>query len=122
MSCVDETSRIREAEARLFNTLGVQLDESFIRLESTGVRLRMLSAGTGPSLVMLHGVTLSAAIWAPWLAYIPGYRTHLVELPGHGLSGPFAYQRRSMRDDVVSLMDDLFDAVELPAAPMIGHS
>ncbi len=30
---------------------------------SAKVRLRVLSVGAGPSLVMLHGVTLAAAVW-----------------------------------------------------------
>jgi hypothetical protein len=46
----------------------------------------VLSVGAGPSLV-LHGVSLAAAVQALWLIHIPGYRRHLVELPGHGLSG-----------------------------------
>jgi hypothetical protein len=53
--------RIREAETRLFASGGLEPDESFVDLASARVRLRVLSIGAGPSLVMLHGVTLSAA-------------------------------------------------------------
>ena len=80
--------RIRQAEARLFARSGLQPEESFVDLGSAQVRLRVLSVGAGPPLVMLHGVTLAAAVWAPLLADLAGYRAHLVELPGHGLSGP----------------------------------
>jgi pimeloyl-ACP methyl ester carboxylesterase len=71
--------RIREAETRLFARSGLQPEESFVSLDSTRVRLRVLSVGTGPSLVMLHGVSLAAAVWAPWLADLragmaPGWR------------------------------------------------
>src|SRR5580704_18901330 len=91
----DETvnldQQIRDAETRLFARSGLRPEESFVDLSSAQVRLRVLSVGTGPPLVMLHGVSLAAAVWAPLLAELGGYRAHLVELPGHGLSGPAAY-------------------------------
>lgn len=80
--------RIRQAETRLFGRSGLRPEESFVDLSTARVRLRVLSVGTGPSLVMLHGVSLAAAVWVPLLADLGGYRAHLVELPGHGLSGP----------------------------------
>lgn len=114
--------RMREAETRLFARTGLQPEESFLDLGPAKVRLRVLSVGTGPSLVMLHGVSLAAAVWVPWLADLAGYRAHLVELPGHGLSGPVAYRRGAVRDHSLGLMDDLFDALGLAAAPVVGHS
>jgi pimeloyl-ACP methyl ester carboxylesterase len=71
---------------------------------------------------MLHGVSLAAAVWAPWLADFAGYRALLVELPGHGLSGPVAYRRGGVRDHTLQLMEDLFDALGLATAPVVGHS
>ena len=114
--------RIREAETRLFARSGLQPEESFVDLASAEVRLRVLSVGTGPPLVMLHGVSLAAAVWARWLADLAGYRALLVELPGHGLSGPVAYRPGAVRDHTLGLMDDLFDALGLATAPVIGHS
>jgi pimeloyl-[acyl-carrier protein] methyl ester esterase len=114
--------RIREAESRLFARSGLQPEESFLHLDSAGVRLRVLSTGTGPPLVMLHGVSFAAAVWAPWLADLAGYRTLLVELPGHGLSGPAAYRPGAVRDHSLTLMDDLFGTLGLATAPVVGHS
>ncbi len=114
--------RIREAETRLFAHSGLQPEESFLDLASAKVRLRVLSVGAGPSLVMLHGVSLAAAVWAPWLADLAGYRALLVELPGHGLSGPVAYRPGAVRDHTLALMDDLFDALGLATAPVVGNS
>ena len=115
-------SRIRQAEARLFASSGLQPDESFVDLASARVRLRVLSVGAGPPLVLLHGVSLAAAVWAPWLAELAGYRAHLVELPGHGLSGPVAYRPGMVRDHARRLIDDVLDALSLLTAPVVGHS
>jgi pimeloyl-ACP methyl ester carboxylesterase len=114
--------RIREAEAQLFARSGLWPEESFLDLPSAKVRLRVLSVGEGPPLVMLHGVALAAAVWAPWLADLAGYRALLVELPGHGLSGPVAYRPGAVRDHTLGLMDDLFDALGLATAPVVGNS
>jgi pimeloyl-ACP methyl ester carboxylesterase len=67
-------------------------------------------------------VTLAAAVWAPLLAELNGYRAHLVELPGHGLSGPAAYRPGAVRDHTLGLMDDLFDALGLTTVPVVAHS
>jgi pimeloyl-[acyl-carrier protein] methyl ester esterase len=114
--------RIQEAETRLFARGGLQPQESFLDLSGARVRVRVLGVGAGPPLVMLHGVSLAAAVWAPWLADLAGYRALLVELPGHGLSGPVAYRPGAVRDHTLRLMDDLFDALGLTTAPVVGHS
>ena len=56
--------RIHTAEAELFRDVGVEVDQSFLDLATTGARVRLLSHGSGPPLVLLHGVSLSAAAWA----------------------------------------------------------
>jgi len=114
--------RIRKAETALFARHGLRPEESFLDLPSAKVRLRMLSVGTGPALVLLHGVSLAAGVWASWLPHLAGYRALLVELPGHGLSGPVTYRRGAVRGHSLALMDDLFDALDLPDAPVVAHS
>jgi pimeloyl-ACP methyl ester carboxylesterase len=100
----------------------VQPEESFLDLASPKVRLRVLSVGAGTPLLMLHGVTLADAAWANWLTEFAGYRTLLIELPGHGLSGPVAYRPGAVRDHTLGLMDAIFDALGLATAPVVGHS
>jgi pimeloyl-ACP methyl ester carboxylesterase len=114
--------RIRDAEGSLFARYNLKSNESFIELPSTKLRLRVLSVGSGPDLVLLHGVSLAAAIWAPLLNELKGYRARLVELPGHGLSDPFTYRVGSVREHSVALLDDLFEALDLEAPSVIGHS
>jgi pimeloyl-ACP methyl ester carboxylesterase len=114
--------QIRTAEGQVFARYGLAAEESYYELGPAGVRVRVLTVGSGPPLVMLHGVTLAAAIWAPWLAHFAGYQVLLVELPGHGLSGPVRYRRGAVREHTMRLMDGLFDALGLTAPPVVGHS
>jgi pimeloyl-ACP methyl ester carboxylesterase len=114
--------RIRNAEADLFRTVGAAVDESFLDLAQTGVRIRLLAHGSGRPLVLLHGVSLSAAAWAPLFTALPGWRVLAVDLPGHGLSDPAVYRHGEVRQRARTLIDDIFDALELDRAPVVGHS
>ncbi len=119
-SKVNADQQIREAESRLFSYYGLQMDESCLELPRA--RLRVLSTGAGPSIVLLHGISLAGAAWLPLHPALTGYRLHLVDLPGHGLSSPVTYRPGAVRESTNSLLDGLFDALNLPAAPVIGHS
>jgi pimeloyl-ACP methyl ester carboxylesterase len=80
--------RIRDAERNLFAAVGADVDEFFLTLARTDLRVRVLSHGHGPPVVLLHGVTENAAIWAPLFANLRHFRLLAVDLPGHGLSDP----------------------------------
>jgi pimeloyl-ACP methyl ester carboxylesterase len=114
--------RIQRAETDLFTTLGAEVDEFFLPLGRTGPRIRVLAHGSGPPLVLLHGVSLSAAAWAPLFTTLPGWRLLAVDLPGHGLSDPTVYRRGHVRTHACQLIDDIFDGLELDQAPVVGHS
>lgn len=114
--------RIHKAEADLFQTLGVKVDESFLNLANTRLRVRLLASGSGPPLVLLHGVSLSAAAWAPLFAALPNRRLLAIDLPGHGLSEAASYRPGHVRPNAHQLIEDIFDALELDETPVVGHS
>lgn len=114
--------RIRAAEAELFTAVGAEPEESFHELAATGLRVRMLAHGSGAPVLLLHGVSLSAAAWAPLFAALPGHRLLALDLPGHGLSDPARYRRGRVREHACDLVDDVLDALGLDEAPVIGHS
>jgi 2-hydroxy-6-oxonona-2,4-dienedioate hydrolase len=111
--------RIRAAESDVF---GGRVEESFLRLTRNGLRVRAFSCGTGEPVILLHGVSLGAVAWAPLLDLLPNRRLIVVDLPGHGLSDPVSYRRGRVREHARQLIDDLFDALELERAPVVGHS
>jgi pimeloyl-ACP methyl ester carboxylesterase len=113
--------RIRDAEAELFAGVGAEPEESFHEL-ATGLRVRVLAHGSGAPVLLLHGVSLGAAAWAPLLPALPGHRLLAVDLPGHGLSDPVRYRRGEVREHACELIDDVLDALGLDEAPVIGHS
>jgi pimeloyl-ACP methyl ester carboxylesterase len=114
--------RIHQHEAELFDAVGAEVEESFLDLATTGLRVRLLSHGNGAPLVLLHGASLSAAAWAPLFSALPGHRLLAVDLPGHGLSDPADYRAGHVRQHAHQLIEDIFDALELEHAAVVGHS
>ncbi|MGN6170897.1 MAG: alpha/beta fold hydrolase [Solirubrobacteraceae bacterium] len=114
--------RIQEAEKGLFAAVGAEVEQVFLDLAQTSVRVRVLSQGSGPPVLLMHGVSLSAAAWAPLFAELQGFRVLAVDLPGHGLSDPVRYQRGRVRLHAHRLIDDILDALDLDCVPIIGHS
>jgi pimeloyl-ACP methyl ester carboxylesterase len=117
--------RIHGVEADLFAAVGAEVDEAFLELATSGLRVRLLSHGSGRPLVLLHGVSLSAAAWAPLfkpLSRALGCRLLAVDLPGHGLSDPAGYRRGHVRQNACEMIDHIFDALGLEEAPVVGHS
>jgi pimeloyl-ACP methyl ester carboxylesterase len=114
--------RIHDAERELFAATGADVGESVLELAQTGLRVRVLSHGHGPAVVLLHGVSESAAIWAPLFTKLRDFRLLAVDLPGHGLSDPVTYRRGQVREHTRRLLDDIFDALGLDEVPVIGHS
>jgi 2-hydroxy-6-oxonona-2,4-dienedioate hydrolase len=51
-----------------------------------------------------------------------GFRLLAVDLPGHGLSDPVAFQRGQVREHAGRLIEDILDALGLDEVPVIGHS
>ena len=66
--------RIRDAERNLFAAVGADVDEFFLTLPRTGLRVRVLSHGHGQPVVLLHGATENAAIWAPLFTNLRHFR------------------------------------------------
>ena len=106
----------------MFAALDLSVQESFLDLEQSDLRVRVLSHGHGPPLVLLHGVSLMAAAWAPLFAELDGCQLLAVDLPGHGLSDPVRYQRGEVREHARLLIDDILNALGLQEAPVVGHS
>ena len=114
--------RIRAAEAQVFALVRGPVEEDVVSLTRTRLRVRMFGHGSGPPVILLHGVSLGAVAWAPLLGLLHGRRVVAVDLPGHGLSDPVSYRRGQVREHARELIEDLLDALEVDRAPVVGHS
>jgi len=93
-----------------------------VRVETEEGHISTLQAGSGPPVVMLHGLGGTKASFIPTVAALaPSYRTIAMDLPGFGDSTKpigAAYHAPFFARSVVALMDSL----GLSEAHFIGHS
>ena len=87
-----------------------------------GTRMRYLAGGSGPPILLVHGLGGAAANWrlvAPALA--AGRRVLVPDLPGHGGTSPFA-DGASTLDPFAEAVLAIAEAEDAVPAPWIGHS
>ncbi len=82
------TLAFEQAERRLFAACGVQVQSRRVRLADPPVGVRVLEAGDGPPLVLVHGSGMSASTWAPLMPYLGARQLIDSTSPGSGSATP----------------------------------
>ncbi len=89
---------------------------------ANGIHLHCLQVGTGPHVILLHGLGGNLAVWFLHLVdQLRGsFRLTACDLRGHGKSDmpPTGYTTAHMAKDLAGLME----ALDMPKAHIIGHS
>jgi pimeloyl-ACP methyl ester carboxylesterase len=116
------TLAFEQAERRLLTACGVQGPGRRVRLADPPVAVRVLEAGDGSPLVLVHGSGMRASTWAPLMPYLGTHRLIAVDLGGFGLSDSFDYSTRPLRAHAVAQITSLLDALGLERIPIVGTS
>ncbi|MBI4319454.1 MAG: alpha/beta fold hydrolase [Chloroflexi bacterium] len=102
-----------EAKARMLTVV-----EEFVSV--AGRRIRILLEGSGPPLVLVHGLGGSADWWLPSLpSFSRAYTTFAVDLPGSGGSDPPIDADLEAPE---SFLLALYDTLGIEVAHLVGHS
>lgn len=117
-------ARYREAEQRLWESLGVMPTERRVQLRRSGVKIRIQEAGEGPPVIFLHGASNSGSSWAGLVARLPRFRCLVVDKPGSGLSDPFPqrFDFATLRTFADGFIPDVLDGLELERAHVVSTS
>lgn len=110
------------AEAELLARHGVEGSSRFIELPWRGLRTHLIEAGTGDPIVFVIGGGGFSGLWAPLLGRMAGHKLYAVDRPGFGLTDPIAHTTRSLRDDAISFLEALLDALQIDRATIIANS
>ena len=75
--------------------------------EIDGIPIHYIKVGSGPGLVMIHGLTNNWYGWGPMIPFLKEYFTlYLIDLPGYGNSGDLQeYSIELESEYVIKLMD-----------------
>lgn len=92
-------------------------------LTAGGVRLRVAEIGSGPSIVLLHGVFQDGTTWSPVARELaPGFRVVMPDLPGFGESEMPPPARYPYGIDALSeAVTDLFAGLAIGQAALVGQ-
>ena len=86
-----------------------------------GVTIRLLTAGSGAPVVLIHGLGNSIASWRNNIGPLSkSFRVYAVDLPGHGLST--GYDRRYNLSYGAKFMTQLLDSLGLSQVSLAGSS
>ena len=117
--------RYRQAEQRLWASVGVSPNDRQLQLRRTGVEIRIQETGAGPTVVFVHGGSINGTSWATLVAKLPDFHCVLVDRPGCGLSAPLAVgfsDAPRFNAFADAFVVDVLDAMELSSAFLVGTS
>jgi pimeloyl-ACP methyl ester carboxylesterase len=119
-----DASAYRAAEAALWDLAGVRPEEHVLRLPRLDVSVRVQVAGTGPTVLFLHGGPNSGSTWAPLVGHLPGVRSVVLDRPGTGLSGslPQVLTLDRLPAYGPQLVSSVLDALDIERAHLVGSS
>ena len=87
-----------------------------------GLRVHYTDVGSGPPIVLIHGINSNHASFAGWQRELSSsYRTIALDLPGHGLTGPDAKDRYSWRE-MAEVVEGLVTSIGLECFVLAGNS
>lgn len=111
-----------EAERRAMAAYGLEYEDHFVDLAEPPIRARIIEAGEGEPVLLVHGLLATAAYWAPLMAQLTDHRILAVDLPGYGLTAPVGYERGLLREMAVGVLDSVIDALGFESLPVIANS
>ena len=112
-----------EAQERLLAHYGTNAHSRYLSLQEPALRVRVLEAGAGEPVVLIHGGGGFAAGFEPLLSALQShFHLFVPDRPGCGLSEKITYRGIALRTHAVSFVRSLLDALELPRAALVGHS
>ncbi len=101
-------------------TLPPDLEHHFVPVDDGG-RIHAVERGSGPPVVLVHGITLGVATWAPQLRQLGDrHRVIAVSQRGHGqsLAGDDGYTFERLADDLLEVLR----ALDVTGGLLVGHS
>lgn len=110
------------AQRRVLERFRLDAESRFVRIPAIGGRAHVLTVGSGSSVVMLNGIGCPAAMWAPLMARLSGYRIVAIDAPGCGLTDGAVTTTDGVRARAVAFLEQALDALEIDRPAFVANS
>ena len=85
-------------------------------------RISVTTEGSGPDVVLIHGLASSPRVWKGTVERVPGYRYHLVQIAGMGATPPGGNAQGAVIAPVAEEVARYISEEKLGKPALIGHS
>jgi 2-hydroxy-6-oxonona-2,4-dienedioate hydrolase len=110
------------AQERMLKRFGVAAEARFVEVPAIRGRAHVLVSGDGPPVVLVNGIGTPAAMWAPLMARLDGFKLYGVDRPGFGLTDPTPRLTEDLRANAVSFLEQVLDRLGLKRPFFVANS
>lgn len=107
---------------RLLQHFGVDTESHFLEVPAITGHVHVLSCGKGPPVVLVPGFGDPAAMWAPLMAELDGFKLYAVDRPCFGLTGSTEHTTATFRRLAVDFLEQVLDVLEIKRPLFVGNS
>jgi len=111
-----------KAQAAVLNRYDLAAEERWIDASIVEGQAHVLVTGEGPPVVMLNGIGIPAAMWAPFMARLDGVTQYAVDLPGYGLTDTTPTFANDLRTNAVQFLTEVLDSLGLDQSVVVANS
>ncbi|MFC4550331.1 MULTISPECIES: alpha/beta fold hydrolase [Halorussus] len=116
----DEARRFLDAVCDYYD---VDARSAYTELPDPASRVHYLTAGEGPPLLLLHGLSTTSASWLPMFdALTDRFTVYAPDRPGRGLSTAVDYRETGFREFGAEYVADFLDSVGVEETAVMGNS
>jgi pimeloyl-ACP methyl ester carboxylesterase len=115
--------RFTLAQAAMLNRWNLAMTSRFVDVDGIEGRAHVLCRPTeGKPVVLVNGIGIPAAMWAPLMAQLDGFSLYAVDLPGFGLTGRFTDPGGDYRRNAVTLLAQVVQQLGLERPVFVANS
>lgn len=85
-------------------------------------RIAVTTEGSGPDVVLVHGLASSSRVWKGTVEKVPGFRYHLVQIAGMGANPPGGNAQGALVAPVAEEVARYIHEEKLGKPALVGHS
>jgi pimeloyl-ACP methyl ester carboxylesterase len=110
------------AQAAVLSRYDIVAEERWIEAPIVEGQAHVLVTGDGPPVVMLNGIGVPAAMWAPLMARLDGVTQYAVDLPGYGLTDTTPTFAGDPPTNAVQFLTEVLDGLGLDRPVVVANS